>query len=106
VIRYFKKLKNTKSTIKAATILHYGLSLNEIGDVESAEYQLKKIDKSYTNYNERLQLSEFYIDKNKSEKAKEILEEIFAESQNFTKDNKRFYRNTIHKVTSLLNSLK
>ena len=83
----------------------YGLALKEQDRVEEAEAELKAIDKPYSNYEERLELAKFYIENNKSEAGKLLLEEISNEAQYMTKPNRRLYRSTIAEVERILKSL-
>jgi len=81
----------------------YGMALKELGKVEDAEAELKQIDRPYSNYAERLGLANFYIENNKSEEGKALLEEISLESKIMTKPNQKLYRSTITEVERLLN---
>jgi len=83
----------------------YGLALKELGKAEQAEVQLKQIDRPYCNYGERLELAKFYLENNRSEEAKDLLNEIYAESQYMTKPNRKIYSTTIIEVEKLLKSL-
>ncbi|WP_250433915.1 hypothetical protein [Hanstruepera flava] len=80
----------------------YGMALYKSGFVDKAEQYLRNVDKRYSNYEERLQLSKFLFEIGKESDAKEILNEIYAESQHMTKINKRKYRTTILEVEKLL----
>lgn len=83
----------------------YGMALKELGKVEEAEVELKQIDRPYSNYAERLVLANFFIENNRAEEGKELLEEISLESKIMTKPNQRLYRSTITEVESLLKTL-
>lgn len=83
----------------------YGLALKELGKVEEAEAELKQIDRPYSNYAERLELAKIYLDTNRSEEGKDLLNEIYAESQYMTKPNRTLYRATIAEVEKLLKQL-
>jgi len=83
----------------------YGLALDKLGKFEEAEAQLRAIDIRYSNYDERLVLAKYLLDKSKSEDAKEILNEISTESKHMTKLNKRKYRVTIAEVEKILKNL-
>jgi hypothetical protein len=80
----------------------YGLSLKELDMLEEAEVQLKQIDRPYSNYAERLELAKLYLETDRSAEGEDLLNEIYAESQNFTKANKSLYRATITEVEKLL----
>jgi hypothetical protein len=83
----------------------YGYAFKELGKVEAAEEQLKQIDKPYSNYPERLELAKFYLETNRAEEGKTLLEEIHSESARMTKLNRKLYRLTIAEVERLLKSL-
>lgn len=83
----------------------YGLALKELGKVEQAEVQLKQVDRPYSNYDERLELAKFYIENNRSEEGKGLLNEIYTESQYMTNPNRKIYRATIVEVERLLKAL-
>lgn len=84
----------------------YGLALKELDRIEEAEAELKQIDRPYSNYTERLELAKIYLETNRSEEGKDLLNEIYAESQYMTKPNRRIYRTTIAEVERLLKNLK
>ena len=84
---------------------YYGLSLEKAGRIQEAEIELRKVDFNYSNYNERVELSEFLIRHDKNEDAKVILSQIISESLNMTKSNQRLFRPTIIKAGNLLNEL-
>jgi len=105
VILYAEKV-NTHIDFKGSKAqFFYGLSLEQTGKSQAAEKQLKHIDQRYSNYEERLQIAKFYIDKNKIAEAKELLTEISTESQHMTSVNKRTHRATIREVEQLLKTV-
>ncbi|WP_179343962.1 hypothetical protein [Winogradskyella ursingii] len=83
----------------------YGMALKEVGETEKAEFQLKQIDRPYSNYSERLELAKLYLETDRINVGKTLLDEISAESKNMTEPNRRIYRNTILEVERLLSSL-
>ena len=83
----------------------YGLALEQIKDFNEAEKQLRKIDKRFSNYNERLELSNFLIRMNKNNDAKEILNEITSEINSMTKNNSRKYKSIIIEAEKKLSQL-
>lgn len=105
VVEHSEKILNKPEFKGSKQQFCYGLALKELGKVEAAEAQLKQIDRPYSNYNERLELAKFYIENNRTSEGKELLEEIFTESQHMTKPNRRIYRNTITDVERLLKSI-
>lgn len=105
VISYAEKVKSHADFNGSKSQFFYGLSLDQLGQSELAETQLFQIDQRYSNYEERLELAKFLIDKNKPNEAKELLDEIFTESQYMTVVNKRKYKYTIKEVEQLLKTI-
>ncbi len=105
VIACYEELRTGKEKIKAKNQLQYGLALDKLGKESLAEEELKKVNISFSNYEERLSFAEFLMDKNRNEEAKNILKEILEESKHFTKDNSRIYRETIRLVKSYLKGM-
>tara|TARA_R110000868_G_scaffold3388_10_gene21927 strand:+ start:2608 stop:3330 length:723 start_codon:yes stop_codon:yes gene_type:complete len=105
VILYAEKIKTHSEFKKTRLQFLYGLSLEKVGKLEDAEANLKEIDIRYSFYEERFVLAKFLISRNKTQKGKDILDEIHNESQHMTKPNKRIYRNTIAEAEKLRNSL-
>jgi hypothetical protein len=87
------------------SIYFYGLALEQKEKFDEAEIQLRKIDNRYSNYTERLELSNFLIRRNKKEDAKEILTEIISEIQSMTKINAKKHRNVFVEAEKKLNQL-
>ncbi|MFK8058673.1 MAG: hypothetical protein AB8B78_01130 [Polaribacter sp.] len=87
------------------TVYFYGLALEKKGELKEAELQLKKIDKRFSNYDERLELSNFYLRIDKKQKAKEVLSEIISEINSMTKSNSRKYRYIILEAEKKLNGI-
>lgn len=84
---------------------YYGLALEQKEQFEEAEIQLKKVDKRYSNYPERIELCEFLIRRNKKQEAKEILLEITSEIKSMVKTNARKHRYIINKAEKVLNEI-
>lgn len=105
VLSYSERIKNNPEFKNSVTQFVYGLALDKVGREEEAEVELRKIDKRYSNYNERLILAEFLLQKGMKEDAQEILQEISTESKNMNKDNRRIYRTTINQVEKLLKEI-
>lgn len=83
----------------------FGLALEEMGDSVEAEKQLRLIDQRYSNYGQRYELAKFLIKKNKTEDAKEILNEILIESKHMTKHNRNMNKEVIYNVKKQVSSL-
>ena len=105
VIFYAEKVKTHVDFKGSKAQFFYGLALENLGQSKEAEKQLHFIDQRYSNYKERLQITQLYISKNKISEAKELLNEIAAESQHMTSVNKRKYRTTIGDVEQLLKTI-
>ncbi len=102
VISYVERIKNHSEFKKSRTQFLYGLALERIGELEEAEENLKQIDIRYSFYDERLIYAKFLLSRDKKDEAKEVLEDVYDESQHMTKPNKRIYRVTILEVEKLL----
>jgi hypothetical protein len=103
VIAYSNKIdleKNFKESI-----YFFGLALEQKERLKEAEIQLRKVDKRYSNYPERLELSKFLIRINKKEDAKEILNEIVSEIKSMTTSNSKKLRNIFIESGKLLNEI-
>ncbi len=105
VVFYAEKIKNHPEFKKSRTQFLYGLALERIGEMQDAETNLRQIDIRYSFYEERLILAKFLLSIKKDEDAKEILNDVYAESNHMTKPNKRIYRATIIEVEKLLKEL-
>jgi hypothetical protein len=101
VITYSQKI-NLEKDFKE-TIFFYGLALEQKGNFKEAEIQLRKIDKRYSNYNERLEFSKFLIRRKNKAAAKEVLNDVVSEIASMTKANSRKYRSVISEAEKILN---
>ncbi|PQJ82632.1 CDC27 family protein [Polaribacter glomeratus] len=101
VIEYANKIDINKEFKES--IYFYGLALEKKGMLEEAEIQLKKVDRRYSNYPERLEFSKFLIRRNKKEDAKEILTEMSTEITAMTSLNKKKYNFILAEAEKLLN---
>ncbi|OIQ18798.1 tetratricopeptide repeat protein [Lacinutrix sp. MedPE-SW] len=104
-VAYANAIKKDAQFKKSKTQFTYGLALEQLGEVNAAEEQLKAIDVRYDNYNERLVLAKFLINRNKTNEAKVLLEEISDEAKHMTKPNKQKFRSTVAEVEKLLKNM-
>lgn len=105
VIEYSNVISNNPDFVASKGQFFFGQALEQIGDLEKAEIELRKVDRRYSNYSERLVLAHFLIRNDKKHEAKQILEEILIEAQHMNKNNKRLYKTTIAEVRKTLNQL-
>ena len=105
VIRYAEMIKDAKEFVRSREQFLYGLALDQTGKPDEAEEQLRYIDQRYSFYEERLMFAKFLIKRGKEAEAKEVVNEIYSESQHMTKPNKRKYRTTIAEVRKLRETL-
>jgi hypothetical protein len=98
VVQLAEKIKDNYEFKKSKAQFIYGLALDKLGRIEEAEKNLNPIDQRYSNYEERLVLAEFYHRNQKTDKSKEILDEIIVESEHMTKPNRRIYRQVVTDV--------
>ncbi|MBT7817182.1 MAG: hypothetical protein HN566_10650 [Polaribacter sp.] len=103
VIEYANKINLDKNFKES--LYFYGLSLEQKEQFTEAEFQLRKIDKRFSNYPERLEFSKYLIRRNKKEDSKEILTEIISEITSMTKANSKKYRNIFIEAEKILNEL-
>jgi len=105
VVFYVETIKDHPRYEKSKTQFLYGLALEKLGRITEAEENLKAIDIRYSLYDERLVLAKFLLSIEKTEDAKDILNEIHMESSHMTKQNQRIYRNTFLEVEKLLKTM-
>lgn len=105
VILYAERIQNRFEFKKSKAQFIYGLAQEHLGNFEEAEKHLRKIDIRYSFYEERLVLAKFLLSRKKEADAKEILNDIYTESQHMTKPNRSIYRTTIQEVEKLLKDL-
>jgi hypothetical protein len=98
VIHYAEKIENHSEFKKSRAQFVYGLALEKESRFDEAEEHLRQIDARYSFYEERLVLAKFLLNRNKMFDAKEIINEIFSESQYMTKQNQKLNRLTIAEV--------
>lgn len=91
------------SSDKAA--FYFGRALSQKGDIDEAKKYLRSVDKRYSNYQERLALASFYLEKKQDLNAKEILTEIVSESEHMNRQSYRENRVAIEKARKLLSQL-
>jgi hypothetical protein len=103
VVNYANKIDIEKSFKDSLCI--YALSLEECNFLDEAEEQFKKVDKRYSNYPERLELSKFLIRRNKNQDAKSVLKEIITEINNMIETNKNKYRYIYKESKKIINEI-
>ncbi len=105
VVEYGNQIKTHSEFKKSRTQFLYGLALENEGDWEQAEINLKAIDVRFSFYEERLIYTKFLIKHGRTEVAKDILKSLVVEGQQMTKSNKRLYRSTILEAQKQLENL-
>ncbi|MBC3757384.1 hypothetical protein H7U19_03135 [Hyunsoonleella sp. SJ7] len=105
VVNYGEQIASHPEFAKSRTQFLYGLALEKEGDLAEAEENLSAIDIRFSFYKERLVYANFLLKHNKTEQAKEILEDLISEGQHMTKPNKRLYGNTIAEASKVLKEL-
>lgn len=104
-IEFAEKINHQSSFEKSRAQFSYGLALEKLERYDEAETELRKTDLSFSNYEERLALSKFLINRNKTEDAKEILDEILSESEHISKQNKRSFKKYFVEAEKLSNEI-
>jgi hypothetical protein len=104
VVTYARKINLEKSFRDSLCI--YAIALEKCEYFEEAEIQFKKTDKRYSNYPERLELSEFLIRIDKIADAKKVLSEIISEIENMIEASKKtqIHLQTSKQASKLLNT--
>ncbi|OUR94297.1 hypothetical protein A9Q87_01220 [Flavobacteriales bacterium 34_180_T64] len=100
-----EKIKKHSEFDRSRAQFLYGLILEKFGKYDEAKVQLQNINQRYSNYEERLILAKMLISRNEINEAKELLGEIYTESQYMTKPNRKIYRYTIIEVEKLMNEI-
>tara|TARA_R110002051_G_scaffold76952_5_gene140388 strand:+ start:9330 stop:10055 length:726 start_codon:yes stop_codon:yes gene_type:complete len=93
-------IENTKFKKSKASFL-YALALEKNGNIEKAEEILLHFDAPYSNYQERLELANFFIRNGKAKAASELLDEMIIESERMSKVSFRQNASIIRKVKEL-----
>jgi hypothetical protein len=102
VVTYARKINLEKSFRDSLCI--YAIALEKCAYFEEAEIQFKKTDKRYSNYPERLELSEFLIRIDKIADAKKVLSELVSEIENMIEANKKKHKFIYKQASKLLNT--
>lgn len=90
VVEYGRKIP--LDTSFKGSIYMYAVALEKCEYFDEAEKQFRKTNIRYSNYGERLQLSEFLMRIDKQEDAKIVLNEIVSEIDNMIETNQKKYR--------------
>jgi hypothetical protein len=106
VIEQAKSLKANSEYRASKIIFFLGLSYKALGKLNNAEKNLRILDVRYSNYQERLVLAQFFVEREKQEEAKELVEELLTEFNYMSKPNKKTYRTTIAEVKKLSDSIR
>lgn len=105
VIEIARRLQQHSNFEKSQFHFLYGMSLAQLGKDQQALPILQKVDQRYSNYEERLQLSQYYIKLNRPEDARTLLTELLIESDNMTPVNQKRYKTTMTEVKEVLASV-
>lgn len=105
VIRLSQNLETHNEFENGTIPFMYGMALAQKGEMAQAEIHLRKMDKPYSNYNERLALVRFLLKVDKTDDAKTVLADLYEDTQNLTPMNQRIYRTTIAEIQKLKNTL-
>lgn len=105
VILYSEKAKTKFGFKKSRAQFLYGLALEKLERFDEAEIELRNTNHSYSNFEERLSLAKFLVNRDKIDDAKEILNQILDESSYMTKQNKRINNQFFIEAEKLKNEL-
>jgi hypothetical protein len=105
VVEVAKSLK-ANSELRASKVLYYlGLSYKALGKFNNAEKNLRALDVRYSNYQERLVLAQFLLEREKLEEAKELVSELLSEFNYMSKPNIKLHRTTFAEVKKLSDTI-
>lgn len=102
VLELATKLIPTSKFKKSKASFLYALTLEKEGSVNEAETYLSLFDAPFRNYQERLELANFYIRNAKLKKARTLLNEIMEESESMSKTSLRNNKVLIKRAKELL----
>lgn len=105
VLEYTQKIKDKMEFRFSKAQFIYAKALEQTGQLDKAEEELRKTDTPYKNYEERYYLARFLADRNKKEEAKEITSEILNEAHHMQRANRRQYSHIFQLVLKLNNEL-
>lgn len=100
--KYAEQIKDHSKFNKSKASFLYALTLEKDGHIDEAETRLRTFDAPYSRYQERLELAKFFIRHAKTAEAKELLNEIAAESEGMSKTSYRQNKILINKAKELL----
>lgn len=89
---YGEQIKDNTEFINAEEKAYYAWSLYELGKVESAEESFKEMDRTFSNYFQRLQYSRFLHKSGRKEESLGKLNELINEFDQMASQEKRFHR--------------
>jgi lipopolysaccharide biosynthesis regulator YciM len=105
VVAVAKSLKGN-SEFRVSKILFYlGLSYKALGKFNNAEKNLRALDLRYSNYQERLVLAQFLLEREKPKEAKELVEELLSEFNYMSSSNVKLHKTTFAEVKKLSDTI-
>jgi hypothetical protein len=81
------------------------LSYKALGKLNNAEKNLRALDVRYSNYQERLVLAQFLLEREKLAEAKELVSELLSEFNYMSKPNIKLHRTTFTEVKKLSDTI-
>ncbi|WP_282057052.1 tetratricopeptide repeat protein [Maribacter luteus] len=104
VVDRIKVIQDSPRFKKSKAMFLYALTLEKTGDVDLAEEYLNQFNAPYSRYAERLELAKFNIRNAKTDKAREILNDIVTESQGMSKSSYKLNKGFILEAKEMLAS--
>ena len=105
IIQEAEPVKDHSEFLKSPVALYYALALDAAGKSQEAQPYFDRVDQRYSNYPQRVRLASHYIGKDKTDKAREILEEINTEAGTMGKESQRMHRVAIAEAQKLLQTI-
>lgn len=93
-----EKIKSNSKFKKSKASFLYALALEQNGDIDKAEELLTHFDAPYSNYQERLELADFYLRNGKQKASSELIQEMITESEGMSKISLRQNAATLKKI--------
>lgn len=104
-VRLAPKVANTLDFTKSPANLYFALSLEQIGQIDEAEKEFKKMNQRFSNYEARCAYGDFLVRNGKIEAAITVFQTIVGEAQHMAGREKRSIKAWTAKAQQELNKL-
>ena len=104
-VKWGNEVKNDSEFYKSEAGIFYAWSHFHLGKTELAEENFKKMDKSYSNYSQRVEYSKFLNQTDQKAEAKEKLRKLKDEWIQMTSYQKKFYQGLNRTIDNVMNEI-